>query len=46
MFVYNGSILPGHVKLSDGSERDVTIKSVNAKKGDSLAVDQVILEFE
>ena len=25
VFVYAGSILPGHVKLSDGSERDVTI---------------------
>ena len=25
VFVYAGSILPGHVKLSDGSEKDVTI---------------------
>ncbi len=25
VFVYAGSILPGHVKLSDGTERDVTI---------------------
>jgi dihydroxy-acid dehydratase len=25
VFLYAGSILPGHVKLSDGSERDVTI---------------------
>ncbi len=27
------------------AERDVTIKSINAKKGDSLAVDAVIMEF-
>jgi len=27
------------------AERDGTVKKVNAKKGDSLAVDQVILEF-
>ncbi len=27
------------------AERDVTVKSVNAKKGDSLAVDAVIMEF-
>jgi propionyl-CoA carboxylase alpha chain len=27
------------------AERDVTIKSVNAKKGDSLQVDAVIMEF-
>ena len=27
------------------AERDVTIKSVNAKQGDSLAVDAVIMEF-
>jgi dihydroxy-acid dehydratase len=25
VFLYAGSILPGHVKLSDGSERDVTV---------------------
>ena len=25
VFVYAGSILPGHVKLSDGTEKDVTI---------------------
>jgi propionyl-CoA carboxylase alpha chain len=27
------------------AERDVTVKAVNAKKGDSLAVDAVIMEF-
>ena len=27
------------------AERDVTVKSINAKKGDSLAVDAVIMEF-
>ncbi len=27
------------------AERDVTVKKVNAKKGDSLAVDSVIMEF-
>ena len=27
------------------AERDVTVKSVNAKQGDSLAVDAVIMEF-
>ena len=27
------------------AERDLTVKSVNAKKGDSLAVDAVIMEF-
>jgi propionyl-CoA carboxylase alpha chain len=27
------------------AERDVVVKSVNAKKGDSLAVDAVIMEF-
>ena len=27
------------------AERDVTVKKVNAKKGDSLAVDAVIMEF-
>ncbi|MBI2719112.1 MAG: acetyl/propionyl/methylcrotonyl-CoA carboxylase subunit alpha [Rhizobiales bacterium] len=27
------------------AERDVTVKKINAKKGDSLAVDQVIMEF-
>jgi propionyl-CoA carboxylase alpha chain len=28
------------------AERDVTVKKVNAKKGDSLAVDAVIMEFQ
>jgi propionyl-CoA carboxylase alpha chain len=28
------------------AERDVTVKKVNAKKGDSLALDDVILEFD
>jgi propionyl-CoA carboxylase alpha chain len=28
------------------AERDVTVKKINAKKGDSLAVDAVIMEFE
>ena len=28
------------------AERDVTVKKVNAKKGDSLAVDAIIMEFE
>ncbi len=28
------------------AERDVTVKSINAKTGDSLAVDAVIMEFE
>jgi propionyl-CoA carboxylase alpha chain len=28
------------------AERDVTVRKVNAKKGDSLAVDAVIMEFE
>ena len=27
------------------AERDVTVRKVNAKKGDSLAVDAVIMEF-
>jgi propionyl-CoA carboxylase alpha chain len=27
------------------AERDVTVKAVNAKKGDSLQVDAVIMEF-
>ena len=27
------------------AERDVTVKAVHAKKGDSLAVDAVIMEF-
>jgi propionyl-CoA carboxylase alpha chain len=27
------------------AERDVTVKSINARKGDSLAVDAVIMEF-
>jgi len=28
------------------AERDATVKSVNAVTGDSLAVDEVIIEFE
>ena len=28
------------------AERDATVKSVNAGPGDSLAVDEVIIEFE
>jgi len=27
------------------AERDVTVKTINAKEGDSLAVDAVIMEF-
>ena len=27
------------------AERDATVKKINAKKGDSLALDDVILEF-
>jgi propionyl-CoA carboxylase alpha chain len=27
------------------AERDVTVKKINAKEGDSLAVDAVIMEF-
>ena len=27
------------------AERDVTIKKINAKEGDSLAVDAIIMEF-
>jgi propionyl-CoA carboxylase alpha chain len=27
------------------AEQDVTVKKVNARKGDSLALDDVILEF-
>jgi propionyl-CoA carboxylase alpha chain len=27
------------------AERDATVKSIKAKKGDSLALDDVILEF-
>ena len=28
------------------AERDATVKAVNAEAGDSLAVDEVIIEFE
>ena len=28
------------------AERDVTVKKVNAKQGDSLAVDAIIMEFQ
>ncbi len=45
VFLYAGSIAPGHVKLSDGSERDVTIidafEAVGACKAGTLSRDDL-----